>query len=82
MFTVSIKDFQKNIYEYFKKVPLVITRRGIPFAKIEPFERNSALDVQGTISKAYKEVIEVQEKKGVEVCKHGMMAGVCKFGCK
>ncbi len=93
MNTVSIKEFQKNIYEYLEKVPLIITKRGIPFLRIEPFtKKGDGIDGRTTeVGKrvlrqpkiVHREVIrQGQEKKGVEVCKHGMMRGVCKFGCK
>lgn len=31
---VSVKQFQKNVYKVFDNMPVVITKRGIPFAII------------------------------------------------
>ena len=28
------------------------------------------------------EIKKVQEEKGIGICKHGAMKGVCKYGCK
>lgn len=48
-------------------MPFVITKNGIPFARVEPFSSTT---------------VKEGEKKESEICKHGMVTGVCRFGCK
>ena len=33
---VSVKQFQRNIYEFWDKLPIVLTKHGKPFASILP----------------------------------------------
>lgn len=39
MNTVTIKDFQKNLYASIKELPLIITKNGQPFLKVEAFSK-------------------------------------------
>jgi hypothetical protein len=34
MKTITIREFQHNLYKYFDNLPLTITRHGIPFIKV------------------------------------------------
>ena len=46
MIFVSIKDFQSNIYLFINTLPITLTRRGEPFAKITKYtRRNMAKEV-------------------------------------
>lgn len=42
MNTVTIKEFQKNLYASIKELPLVITKNGQPFLKVEAFSKEVA----------------------------------------
>jgi antitoxin (DNA-binding transcriptional repressor) of toxin-antitoxin stability system len=95
---VAVKQFQKNIYQYMDNLPIVITKHGKPFAAIIGVgnrsknkvndETNRKQDIRPKVAPIIairpieEKLDEFQSEKGVEVCEHGRMKGLCEHGCK
>ena len=60
--------------KYLKELPLEITRNNIVIAYVvdKPVVVNNEKDSKPSKASVYK----------TELCKHGFMLGLCKFGCK
>jgi len=93
---VSIKQFQRNIYEFLDQLPIVLTKHGKPFAFLAEYSKKAKIKVDYKNDedsrkknkpiiaiKPLEEIIpKIQEKKKVDVCEHGRMKGLCEHGCK
>ena len=88
MRSITIREFQQNIYKCVDKLPFVVTRRGKPYfvvnvATLEGVEANVATLKRKDDNNVATFISEMVKGKVDHpgMCKHGSALGLCKRGC-
>jgi len=94
MRTITVFELQRNIGKQLEELPFQITKYGKVIAVVNKYnvtlnDDNVTLNTSATKlneAKIIKEVKDVSKMisagKKVNLCQHGSMVGLCRFGCK